>query len=184
MKKYIKSLSDFHIVESNDDNIISDNDLNSEVESKSIEDMENGIKEYTAKKTTLYNIYMQYKDKEDLKNRLVSASFAEKDGDTIKFNNPLLKSYSRISDLYRKIKDTEDYINNLKEEKTIKQKAASNNPNLAEGLGNQIKNIDLRIRDYEDKVKEYSKKINELDKKLEEKVRELKKDLIEAKKVS
>ena len=94
---------------------------------------------------------MQYKDKEDLKNKLLNTKFTEKEGDGLRFLNPLLKSYAKICDLYRKIKDCEDYIKNLNEEKELKIETAKNNSNLSDGLAEQIENIESKVGEYVEK---------------------------------
>lgn len=183
MKQYIRDYGKFFESEETD-NAISNSSIHDDIENNRIEDLDERIKEYNSKKTSLYNIYMQYTDKESLKSSLVSSGYAEKDGDTVKFKNPLLRSYGRIADTYRKIRDTEDYIKMQKEEIQIKKKAISDNPNLEEGLKSQIDNIEERIDNSEDKIRDYKDTANELTKVLDDRVKEMKKDLEELKRNS
>lgn len=163
LKRYNLFIENYEINPSEDTNIISNkNEIN-----KLGED----LKELNSKKSQIENIYLTYKDRNDLINRLKTIGAIKEDNpENIEFKNPLISNISNIYDLKRKIKDIEDSINIDNQDMKQKQEQLSENPNQAENINELILGIKERINEKNKKISDYKKELSEKEKNSKENI--------------
>jgi chromosome segregation ATPase len=138
------------------------------------------VDEFNSKKTVIENIYNNYKDRNDLINKLKSQKFLLDDStpESLKFENPLISIWSDISFYKRKITELEDSINISNDDIKLKTDQIKLKPNISDVLKQSIEDINKRISDKGNKISEYNQKISEKEKESKDKIKELSDELL------
>jgi chromosome segregation ATPase len=173
--KYLKSYILF-----NEDFIISPTDgVNVSNAKNRHNQIKSFIDEFNSKKTVIENIYQNYKDRNDLINKLKSQKFLL-DGSTpesLKFENPLISIWADISHYKRKITEIEDSIEINNDDIKLKNDQIKLKPNISDVLKQSIEDIQKRIVDKKNKINEYRNQISQKEKDSQEKIKQLSDEL-------
>lgn len=143
-----------------------------ELEIQNIKDLEEDLKDYNSKKSSIDNLYRRAAQNNiELNGDELDKIIKTKDNTTNSLrNNPFLLMYSRIKSFEKSIKDKEDNIKDLKielndispelesDERSKIQKEIQDKLSAAT---NSIKEIEKKIKETEDELKEKEKEIIE-----------------------
>jgi hypothetical protein len=172
--KYIKKFEKYVIPNTDSPEVSSDKDY--------FNNLEDNIKEYNTKKTTLQNIYMTYTNQDDLVKKLFSQKFINSNTTPTKdsprkFMNPLLDLWSQVCQKMRDTKNIQDQITS--EKGTINQKndLISQNPNVADSANQSISNSNSNITDLNQQLSKINTSITILKKQTEDELAKMKKEL-------
>lgn len=138
------------------------------------------IDEFNSKKTVVENIYNNYKDRNDLINKLKSQKFLLDDStpENLKFENPLISIWADISYYRRKITELEDSIKISNDDIKLKQDQIKLKPNISDVLNKTIEDINNRNSDKTKQITELNQKISQKEQESRDKIKELSDELI------
>ena len=153
-------------------------------DTKSFNDMEIYLKEFSSKKSLLDKIYSEYKDEKELISKLLSQKLINRSNDkkNIKFTNPLLEIYAHIAEKNRDEKGIEKDINKYIEDLNLKNQQIKDNPSMKDTLEKDIKNIQDNISSKKSELSNIKKDILSLQKSSNFKLNSMKNELLNYKK--
>lgn len=142
------------------------------------------IKEFNAKKKTIDNIYVTYKDEKDLINKLYAQKFIPSntnDRKKIKFINPLIGLYAESAKKKRELKSLEDDLKAQQDTLNDRNSQISGNPDLRNTLQDDINYSNERINSIKQDINRVKTEILALEKNTAFKLKEMKDDLVKDK---
>lgn len=171
LKSYILFNEDFIISPTDDVNVSNAKNRHNQIKSY--------LNEFNSKKTVIENIYKDYKDRNDLINKLKSQKFLLDDStpESLKFENPLISIWADISYYKRKITELEDSIQINNDDIKLKNDQIKLKPNISDVLKQSIEDIQKRIVDKNNKITEYRNQISQKEKDSQDKIKELSDEL-------
>lgn len=147
--------------------------------------LDTDIKEFLNKKVTIDNIYMTYTDEKDLIKKLSAQKFIQSntsDKKKIKFINPLIAMYAQASEKKRELKNLESDLDSQKETLSDRQSSITQNPELKNTLGDDIKYTQDKVNDIQSKISKIKNEIVTLERNTRDKLNQMKKDFENSKK--
>lgn len=179
--KYLKCYNSF----SEKLNIYQNDQPNMASNKSSYNDLEENIKEFTSKKTTVDNIYATYKDDRDLISKLFAQKFIPLNTDDmnkIKFTNPLIALYAQVCDKRRELKSVEADLTTQNETLLQRQSALSQSPNTTDSIQSDIDYTKGKILDLTKRISTLKTEVSTLEKNAKDKLNAMKTELLNSKK--
>ena len=147
------------------------------VDKTSANKLQNDVKEFLAKKTTIDNIYMTYHDEKDLMSKLYSQKFIPTNTSNkkdIRFTNPLIGFYAQVSEKKRELRALEEELQNKRDDLNTKKSLISSNPDTKESLQSDVEYVQSKINDTILRISKLKNEIISLERDTEKKLKEMK----------
>lgn len=125
----------------------------------SANDIDATVKEYIAKKNIVSNIYNTYTDEKDLEAKLLASKLISKDGNTIKFTNPLLNAWADVAAKTRKMENIKKQVDDFDKQSKDLTASINRNPSSKDDILADIKLLNDRIKIKNDEVIQINKEL-------------------------
>lgn len=177
IKKYNEFLEAYNVYQTDEPELANAKSTSNKVEKD--------VKEFLAKKTTLDNIYANYKDQKDLISKLFAQKFITtntSDMKKIKFNNSLIGMYAMTSDRKRQLKSLENDLQSQTDTLSNKQSVLNQNPDNRESMQDDIGYSQDKISDINTKIAKLKTDIQTMERNTTKKLKEMKDNITKNKK--